>query len=91
LLFVGSGPNYVIVGSRGDLDIRAIEARFDDDPPVRADLRPFGINSPARLLARVTMGPAALRREFGREPLVSDQGNDFTRMFHDPARPSVIV
>ncbi|MBK8977899.1 MAG: hypothetical protein IPM29_18480 [Planctomycetes bacterium] len=88
LLFVGADTNFILLGCNGALDLQTIERRYAESPAVAAELTALGVPRPAALLARITMGPRALAAEFGGEPLVSDQRNDFSHVFHDPGAPA---
>ena len=91
LLFVGQSTNYILMGSNRPLQLTTVESRLGASARVRADLAPFGIQEPVHLLARITKIGPALVEEFAAHPAISDQHNDLSRMFHDPAAPPVLT
>lgn len=89
-LFTGFGTDFILAGSPSPIDLGSIEERFFESPSLMAELTHFNIQTPASLLARIVQGDAALRRRYGRAPLISDQHNDLEHLFLDPrARPIV--
>ncbi|MFT5048995.1 MAG: spermidine synthase [Chlamydiales bacterium] len=90
LLFVGHKKEYILIGSLSPIDLGQIERRLGEQPAVAADLGRLGLRGALQLIARVTKGQATLEREFGGQPLISDQHNDLTYLFTNPLKSGVV-
>jgi spermidine synthase len=84
LLFTGGYRDYILVGSPAPIDLGNIEARFDAQPKVVADLRRMRLHEPLSLIALVVKGDASLRRDFGTGRVIGDSHNDLDFLFHHP-------
>ena|GEM_PF-1155803 len=91
LLFVGHDRNYIMLGSNAPVDLANAEVRFPESGDVMRDLRAMSISRPIGVIARIIKGDRALRREFADFPVISDQHNDFSHLFHNPHEFALIT
>lgn len=91
LLFVGFNSELILVGSKIPLDLVRMVERYDDQESVVCDLRSINVNNPISLLARIMRTDASLREEYGVGPLISDQRNQFDRLFLFSDRLSAVT
>jgi predicted membrane-bound spermidine synthase/tetratricopeptide (TPR) repeat protein len=90
LLFTGYGTDFVLLGSPSPIDPLTLASRFDASPGVRQDLAQLAVRDPVDLLARVVQTDAALRRNYGDAPRISDQRNDLEHLFLDAEERPVV-
>ncbi len=91
LLITGFNREFILVGSRGSIDLACLERRFNEQPLVLEDLGKLNIPRPISLMARIVQGDASLRRRYDGVRILSDQRNDLAHLFVDPSRPAVIA
>ena len=89
-MLITNWRDFILVGSRSPIDMAQIERRFYEPPKVVADLRRVGIKYPMHLIARVVQGDGELRRNYAGDRIISDQHNDLSHLYGNPADPPVI-
>jgi spermidine synthase len=87
LVFVGSGQNLILVGSRQPFDAKLLERRFAAAHGPALDLARIDVNDPLAILARIVRVDEGLRREVVGVPLISDAHNDMALQVSDPLDP----
>jgi hypothetical protein len=90
LLFVGSGSELILLGSRQRFDPALLEQRFTRSVGARRDLQSIGVGNPVALLARILRMDDDLRSDVRTAPPISDQRNDLALIVTDPFDPARI-
>ncbi len=75
LLLTGCDQELLLVGSKSAFDLACIARRFAELPAVVGDLNNIQVPSVAGLLGRIMCTGAALSKEFGHLPVITDQKN----------------
>jgi spermidine synthase len=90
LLFVGSGEQLILLGSREPFDPAVLERRFGASSRVQADLATIGIREPVEILARIVRTDASLRADVEAASSISDERNDLALAVTDPFDPPMV-
>ena len=91
LLFVGFNSELILVGSSVPFDVVRMVERYGQQQSVVRDLQSIKVDSPISLLARIMKADASLRKEYADGPLISDQRNQFDRLFLFSNRLSAVT
>jgi len=90
LAFVGSGDDFILVGSPAPIDLARIERRFFESDAVAADLQAVGVDHPVKLLARIARSDSELRGAAAGVRLIRDQRNDLALLFRNPTAGEMV-
>ena len=91
LLFLGGGPNLILLGGREPFDPACLERRFGESPGAARSLSGIGIGEPLPILARITRMDEGLRGDVKGVPAISDQRNDIALLTVDPFDPPLLA